>query len=125
DEPHPLGPRLDDLPVVGAEDDLVAAVRRHRVSRLVLAFSRRSHDHVLEVIRQAGLRDVHLSVVPRYFEIMASNVSVTDVEGIPVLEVPPARLSRLSRATKRAFDLVLTVPGLLLISPLMLGIAVA
>jgi exopolysaccharide biosynthesis polyprenyl glycosylphosphotransferase len=91
----------------------------------VLAFSRSTHEDVLQVVRNAGLRDVHISIVPRYFEIIAANVGIVDVEGISVLELPVAGLSRLARTTKRAFDLALTVPTLILISPLLLLIAVA
>ncbi|HSP71035.1 MAG TPA: sugar transferase [Gaiellaceae bacterium] len=125
DDPQPLRPALDDLPVLGSEDDLVHVLRRYRVARIVLAFSKCAPGDVLELIRNAGLRDVYLSIIPRYFEIMPSNVGVGDVDGIPVLEVPAARLSRLSLFTKRVFDLSLTIPGLILISPLLLLISAA
>jgi exopolysaccharide biosynthesis polyprenyl glycosylphosphotransferase len=125
DEPQPLGQDLDDLHVLGGEDALVQVLRRHRASRVVLAFSKQPHNRVLEVIRAAGLKNVHLSIIPRYFEIMASNAGIVDVEGIPVVEVPAARLSRLELAIKRSFDLALTIPGLLLLSPLFLLIALA
>ena len=124
-EPHPIDGLLDDLPILGGEDDLVAVLGRHRVSRVVLAFSRRPPDQLLEMIRDAGLRDVHFSIVPRYFEMMTSNVGVADVEGIPVVEVPAPRLSRLALLTKRVFDLVLTLAGLLVLAPLFVIIAVA
>ena len=125
DEPKPLESDLDELRVLGGEADLVDAIRRYRVVRVVLAFSKQPHDRVLELIRTAGLKDVHISIVPRYFEIMAANAAIVDLEGIPVLEVPSARLSRLARVTKRTFDLALTVPGLILLAPLFLVIAVA
>lgn len=124
-DPHPLDPGLDDMPVLGREDELVDAIRRYGVSRVILAFSKRSPDSVLELIREAGLREVTLSIIPRYFEIMTGSAGIADVDGIPVIELPAARLSRLARATKRAFDLVLTVPGLVALSPLFLVIAAA
>jgi exopolysaccharide biosynthesis polyprenyl glycosylphosphotransferase len=125
DDPPAIDPSLDDLLVLGGEDDLVSAIRRYRASRIILAFSKWPHDRVLEVIRQAGLREVHLSIVPRYYEIVPANVAVTEVEGIPVLELPAAGLSRLALFTKRGLDLALTLPGLLLLSPLLLAIAIA
>jgi exopolysaccharide biosynthesis polyprenyl glycosylphosphotransferase len=125
DDPQPLESDLDDLQVLGREDELVTTIRRYRVSRVILAFSKQPQQRVLAAIRGAGLRDVHLSIIPRYFEIMAANVGVVDVEGIPVLELPAARLSRLARATKRSFDLVLTAFALVLVAPLFLLIAVA
>jgi exopolysaccharide biosynthesis polyprenyl glycosylphosphotransferase len=123
DEPHDLDPELANVPVLGGEDDLVEVIRAYGVSRVILAFSRRSAERLLEVVRGAGLRDVHLSIVPRYFEIIASSVQIVDVEGIPLIEVPAARLSRTARVSKRAFDLVLTSLGLILLAPMFLVIA--
>jgi exopolysaccharide biosynthesis polyprenyl glycosylphosphotransferase len=125
DEPHALDSALNGVPVLGGESDLIETIRQHHVSRVVLAFSRRPVEHVVELIRSAGLQDVHLSVVPRYFEIMASNVGIVDIEGIPVVEVPAARLSRLARATKRSLDLTLTIPGLIILAPTFLIAAIA
>jgi exopolysaccharide biosynthesis polyprenyl glycosylphosphotransferase len=125
DEPTPLADDLDELRVLGGEGDLVKTIRRYRVSRVVLAFSKQRHDRVLELIRNAGLKDVHISIVPRYFEIMAANAGIVDLEGIPVVEVPSARLSRVARMTKRSFDLILTIPGLVFLSPVFLIIALA
>ena len=124
-DPHPLDTALDDMPVLGREDDLVDAIRRYGVSRVILAFSKQSPDHVLQLIREAGLREVTLSIIPRYFEIMTGSAGIADVDGVPVIELPSARLSRFARATKRTFDLALTVPGLILLTPLLLVIAAA
>jgi exopolysaccharide biosynthesis polyprenyl glycosylphosphotransferase len=125
DDPQELRSSIADLPVLGSEDDLVDVIRRHRVQRVVLAFSRRTHEELLEVVRSAGLRDVHLSIIPRYFEIIAANVGVADLEGVPVLELPEAALSRFARWSKRAFDLALGGVALLLLAPLLLLIAIA
>jgi exopolysaccharide biosynthesis polyprenyl glycosylphosphotransferase len=125
DEPQPLAEDLDELRVLGGEDDLVTTLRRYHVGRVILAFSRRPHGRVLEVIRNAGLKEVHLSIVPRYYEIVAANAGVVDVEGIPVLEVPAARLSRLARLVKRAFDVAFASLLLLFAAPVFAAVALA
>jgi exopolysaccharide biosynthesis polyprenyl glycosylphosphotransferase len=125
DEPKPVDRDLDELRVLGGEAALVQTIRRYRVSRVILAFSKQPHDSVLELIRTAGLKNVHISIVPRYFEMMAANAGIVDLEGIPVVEVPPAGLSRYARATKRAFDLVVTIPALVLLAPLFVVVAIA
>jgi exopolysaccharide biosynthesis polyprenyl glycosylphosphotransferase len=125
DDPVLLDEAVAEVPVLGAESDIVDVIRRNGVSRVILAFSRSSHEAVLDVIRNAGLRDVHLSIVPRYFEIIAANVGIGDVEGISVIELPEAGLSRLARLTKRFFDLLLTVPLLIALSPILVVVAIA
>jgi exopolysaccharide biosynthesis polyprenyl glycosylphosphotransferase len=125
DEPHVLDGAVNGVPVLGGEDELVDMIRLHHVSRVILAFSRRPVDKLLDVIRSAGLEDVYLSIVPRYFEIMAGNVGIVDIEGIPVVEIPAPRLSRAARASKRALDLTLTIPGLIALAPVFAIVAVA
>jgi exopolysaccharide biosynthesis polyprenyl glycosylphosphotransferase len=125
DEPHALDPAIADVPVLGGEDELVDLIRKHGVSRVILAFSRRSAENLLDVVRASGLRDVNLSIVPRYFEIIASNVQIVDVEGVPVIELPAPRLSRIARFSKRCLDLSLTIVGLILTAPVFVCIAIA
>jgi exopolysaccharide biosynthesis polyprenyl glycosylphosphotransferase len=125
DAPHLLRSELGNLTVLGAERDLVETIRTHDVSRVVLAFSRHPADRLLELIRGSGLKDVHLSIVPRYFEIIAANAGVTDVEGIPILEVPAVRLSRAARASKRMMDIAVTALALVALAPAFLIIALA
>ena len=50
--------------------------------------------------------DVHLSIVPSYSELFASNATIEELEGIPIVSLPPMRLSRSIRTVKRAIDLV-------------------
>jgi len=58
-------------------------------------------------------------------EVVGSSVEFDDVNGMPVLGIHPFGVSRSTRLLKRAFDLLGSVAGLLLISPLMALIAVA
>ncbi len=125
DDPEALDPDVADVPILGAEGDLLATILGRGVTRVVLAFSRSTHEDVLALVRSAGLRDVYVSIVPRYFEIIAANVGIADVEGISVFELPVAGLSRFALATKRAFDLCLTIPALIILSPFLLVIAIA
>jgi exopolysaccharide biosynthesis polyprenyl glycosylphosphotransferase len=125
DEPHPLAEDLADLPVLGGEGALLETLRELRASRVIVAFSKRRPQDVIQLIRRAGLEDVHLSIVPRYFEIIAANAPMTDVEGIPVLDLPAAGLSRFASFTKRALDLAITIPAVLLLAPVLVAIGIA
>ena len=64
DDPAALDPDVADVPIIGAESELVETILKNGVTRIVLAFSRSTHEDVLEVVRNAGLRDVHISIVP-------------------------------------------------------------
>jgi exopolysaccharide biosynthesis polyprenyl glycosylphosphotransferase len=91
----------------------------------VLAFSQSSYEDTLDLLRAARRPDVHLSIVPRFFEVFASNATIQELEGMPVVNLPPMRLSRSVRVLKRAFDVTAAGLGLLVLSPLLAVTAIA
>jgi exopolysaccharide biosynthesis polyprenyl glycosylphosphotransferase len=100
-------------------------VDEFEIDRVLLASSIASHEEMLDLVRTVRRPDVHVSIVPRYFEIFTSHATLDDIEGMPVVTLPPMRLGRSSRLLKRSFDVVVSGVALLLISPVLAAIAVA
>ncbi|HWI09675.1 MAG TPA: exopolysaccharide biosynthesis polyprenyl glycosylphosphotransferase, partial [Solirubrobacteraceae bacterium] len=83
-----------------------------------------AYQQTLERVRAVRRPDVHLSIVPNYFELFASNATIEDLEGIPVVSLPPMRLSSSVLVLKRSFDIVVCGLGLLVLSPMLAIVAV-
>jgi exopolysaccharide biosynthesis polyprenyl glycosylphosphotransferase len=115
-EPRHNGREGPPLPVIGALRDLDAIVGGERVDRVIVAFSRARHNDFLRIVRACADSGVKVNIVPRLFEVVSSRALVDDVEGIPLLDVANAELSRFNMAVKRVFDLV--VGGLICIPAL-------
>ncbi len=105
-------------------DDVAAVVDELDVDRVVLT-SADDHEEMLDLLRRVRRPDVQVSIVPRYAEIFASNATLDEIEGMPVVSLPPLRLGRSSRVLKRSFDLAASALGMALLSPLLALIAVA
>ena len=112
-EPRHNGHVGPPIPVIGALDDLDAIVAEKRIDRVIVAFSRARHNDFLRVVRACSDSGVRVNIVPRLFEVVSSRALVDDIEGIPLLDVANAELSRFNMAVKRVFDLI--VGGLLCI----------
>jgi exopolysaccharide biosynthesis polyprenyl glycosylphosphotransferase len=121
DDPVDVGPG----PVLGRTADLTRIVEEHDIGWVLLAFSRTSCESMLEAVRAVRRPDVRLAVVPNYFELFASNAALEDLGGIPVVSLPPLRLSRPARTVKRAFDVVVAAAGLVLLAPVLAACALA
>jgi exopolysaccharide biosynthesis polyprenyl glycosylphosphotransferase len=106
-------------------EEIGAAIDWLKVDRVILASSVASHEEMLEFIRAVRRPDVQVSIVPRYFEIFTSNAMLDELEGMPLVTLPPMRLGRSSRVLKRLVDVVVSSLLLFLLSPLLLAIAVA
>jgi exopolysaccharide biosynthesis polyprenyl glycosylphosphotransferase len=117
-EPKERREDLEHLTLLGPPDRLGAIVRVFDVERVIFAFSNGRHDEALDLVRSLKDLDVQVDIVPRLFEVVGPNVSIHTVEGIPLLGLPPLRLSRSARLMKRGLDVVGAVVGLLLLAPL-------
>jgi exopolysaccharide biosynthesis polyprenyl glycosylphosphotransferase len=105
------------LPVVGALDDLEAVIEREGVNRVIVAFSRARHGAFLDVVRACADHGVKVNIVPRLFEVVSSRAGVDDIEGIPLLDIGHAELSRFNMAVKRVFDILVAGLFFVLILP--------
>jgi exopolysaccharide biosynthesis polyprenyl glycosylphosphotransferase len=109
---------LEHLALLGGTDRLPAIVRLFDVERVIIAFSNESHEEMLDIIRELKDLDVQIDIVPRLFELVGPGVGVHTVEGLPLVGLPPLRLSRSSRLLKRTMDLLLSFVALVVLAPL-------
>ncbi len=111
--------------VIGRTEDLTRLVDELAIDWVVLTPTSAPHERLMEMVRAVRRPDVHMSIVPNYFELFASNAGIEDLDGVPVVSLPPMRFSRSVRVVKRTFDLVTAGLGLLVLSPLLAACAVA
>jgi exopolysaccharide biosynthesis polyprenyl glycosylphosphotransferase len=116
----PLDRRVEarDVIMLGGLDRLQELVAAHRVDRVIVAFSNEPDAETMAVVRSLRDRDVIVDVVPRLFELVGPRASMHLLEGMPLVVVPPARLSRSSMTLKRLLDIVVASIGLVLTTPL-------
>jgi exopolysaccharide biosynthesis polyprenyl glycosylphosphotransferase len=124
DDPRPLREDIGTLPVL-PEADLVRAIDETRATRVVLAYTRRPAAEVLAQIRECSSGDIRLAVVPRLYEMTPTHASVSEIGGLPVIDLASARLSPAALRAKRVMDLIITSAALTVFGPLMLMIALA
>ncbi|WP_051324151.1 sugar transferase [Candidatus Solirubrobacter pratensis] len=113
------------IPRLGTLDSLSDLITFGRVDRVMIAFSRASHEDLLHCIRVCRDKGVTVDIVPRLFEFLDGARSIELVGGIPLLSIQQPALAPLSRFTKRALDVAGASVVLLLLSPLLLAVAVA
>ena len=116
---EPLESRAEtrDVSELGGLDDLQSArATSIAIDRVIVAFSNEPDSETMDVVRSLRDRDVIVDVVPRLFDLIGPRASMHLLEGMPLVCVPPARLSRSSFVMKRAVDIVVATLGLLLIA---------
>ncbi len=123
DEVHDVG--TPDLPWLGRFDDLDAIIKAQGVDRVIIAFTRASHEQLLESIRACRDAGVAIDVVPRLFEFLDGVRALDQVGGLPLLSIGAQNLTSASVAAKRALDVFGSLALLVLFGPAMIAAAIA
>jgi exopolysaccharide biosynthesis polyprenyl glycosylphosphotransferase len=123
DEVHDIG--SPELPWLGRFENLASVIENERIDRVIIAFSRSSHEQLLESIRACRDAGVTVDVVPRLFEFLDGVRALDQVGGMPLLSIGAPMLTSSSMAAKRVLDVAGSALLIALFSPLMLAIAIA
>ena len=111
------------VPVLGPLSALQQAIRSEDVDEVVIALPEASHEEVLDLIYQCEREKVLVKVFPDVFQIMATEVTIGDLNGLPMLTVRDVALRGWRLSLKRAMDVVGSAFGLVVLSPLLLLVA--
>jgi exopolysaccharide biosynthesis polyprenyl glycosylphosphotransferase len=125
-DPRPRARRsdLNDLTILGTSERLPDLVDLLDVERVIFAFSNEPHEEMLALVRVLKALNVQIDLVPRLFESIGPKVRLHAIEGLPLVGLPPGRLSPLSLHLKRTIDIILALVGLAITSPLFAYIAI-
>jgi exopolysaccharide biosynthesis polyprenyl glycosylphosphotransferase len=112
-------------PVLGALADVPQLIRAHQVSELIIAAPRLEQRDVLELVANCARERVNVKLFPDIVQIMSSEVTTSDLTGLPMVQVRDVALRGWNLALKRAMDLVVSAIGLVLLSPMLMAMAMA
>ncbi len=112
-------------PLLGPAEDLPRLIDQHQVDEVIIALPEASHNDILDLISKCAKADLSIKVFPDVFQIIANQVSIDDLGGLPLLSIRDVRLRGWRVTVKRLMDITGSAIGLVLLSPLMFLIAVA
>lgn len=126
DDPELQGKHIKSIPVISCEEGCkeLESGKRH-IDEIWLALPLRAEARMREVLQMLRHSTVNVRLVPDIFGFHLLNHSVTEVAGVPVLDLRSSPMQGMNRILKALEDRVLALLILVLISPLMLFIAAA
>jgi Undecaprenyl-phosphate glucose phosphotransferase len=110
--------------ILGSLDELSRLVGREAVDEVIIALPNANSEDLLNVIAHCDRSTISIKVLPDQFQIMAGQLSVGELSGLPLLNLRDVALRGWKLTLKRAIDLVGSAIGLVLLSPLMFLIAI-
>ena len=116
-----------NLRVLGNLEHLDELIVKLQVEELILASSSiSSRDKLLDVFRRYGFSsDVNVRMSSGLYEIITTGLKVREFSYVPLVAVNRVRMTGLDNTLKTILDYGLTIPLLIILSPLLLLLAIA
>lgn len=117
-------PLFHNLVCLGSVDQLGEIITRYNVGEVILASSAIStRDYLLDIFKRYGVSDtVNIRMSSGLYEVITTGLTVNEFAYVPLVYVNKVRLTGSDNLLKMVLDYVITITGLILISPLMLAI---
>jgi exopolysaccharide biosynthesis polyprenyl glycosylphosphotransferase len=118
------GEEIMGVPVLGGVDDIPTLVKEHAVQEVIIGRPELSHQEMLAIISRCERGQVGIKIFPDLFQIIATEVSIGDLGGLPLLAVRDVALRGWKLTLKRMVDLVGSAVGLVFLSPFLMLVSV-
>jgi exopolysaccharide biosynthesis polyprenyl glycosylphosphotransferase len=115
---------LHGVPVLGTIDQLPELIAAHGIDEVIIGEPEATHQDLLRMIALCERGHADVKIFPDVFQILASEMSIGDLNGLPLLNVRDVALRGWRLGLKRAMDLVGATLGLIVISPFLILMAV-
>jgi exopolysaccharide biosynthesis polyprenyl glycosylphosphotransferase len=112
-----------DALILGTIEDIPGVIEGQAVNEVIIALPEAPRDQITTIISLCERGRVGIKVYPDVFQIMASQVSIGDLSGLPLLTVRDIALRGWRLTLKRAMDIVVSAVALVVLSPFLLLVA--
>lgn len=112
------------VPILGGIDDIPELIKAHEIEEVIIGRPELAHQEVLAIISRCERGQVGIKIFPDLFQIIATELSIGDLGGLPLLTVRDVALRGWKLTLKRIVDLLGSAIGLIVLSPILMLIAV-
>lgn len=116
---------VDDIPVFGTSDDLVAMIREGLIDQVIVALPWSAETRIRQVVQKLALTPVRIRLAPDLANFAFAHRPLVLLGDLPVITLFERPISGTDAIVKRAEDLILTLIILFFIWPIMLLVALA
>ena len=112
-----------ELPRLGSLADISRVAREHAIERVVVTEQEMSEVDAERLIEECKAAGLALTFLPQHYGLLGPGIELNRLAELPVLDFRFSDPPRSTLAMKRAMDIVISAVLLVLLAPLLLGIA--
>jgi Undecaprenyl-phosphate glucose phosphotransferase len=106
--------------ILGKTTQIETILKTMSIDNVIVTLPLTEEKHVIEITNICEKYGIKAELVPDYRKIVSSNPSFRIIEDFPLIGIRNVPLENMfNRLIKRLLDLILAIPGLILISPML------
>lgn len=101
-------------------DALPDFISSEQVEEVIIAIDKNERGLITNVLQQLSDREVNIKIMPDTVDIITGALHTNNVLGIPLIDIHSGMLPDWQQNIKRVIDIVVSLTGLIILSPLLL-----
>lgn len=106
-------------------NDVAQVCEQESIEELIVVPTKQDSEIIMAAINQLFALHLPIKTTPSRNNILLSQVRISDMQGVPLVDISGSNMSASEKNLKRLIDIVVSIIALIVLSPLMLIIAIA
>lgn len=108
------------FPRLGGIADLSRVISEQQIAEVIIALPSGKREAIEKILQTLSLREVNVSMLPDQIDYLSGQVKTTNVLGLPLVHLQTGLLKSWQQNIKRLVDVIGSILGLILLSPLII-----
>lgn len=112
--------------IMGNTFEIEKVLEAKEFDNVVVTLPMTQKDKITNITNICEKRGIHVELIPNYYQIVSRHPSIREINGVPLIGIRNVPLEGMfNRMVKRLFDIVFSLLGIAVLSPIMLAVAIA
>ncbi|MBK8952124.1 MAG: sugar transferase [Chitinophagaceae bacterium] len=112
------------LPKLGTVTQLEDIIDKYKIKLVVIALEKTEQPLLENIINRLSEKDVEIKIQPNTLDILSGSVKTSNVLGAALIDLQTGLMPEWQQNIKRVIDVVLSILGLMVLSPLYVYVAI-
>lgn len=113
-----------DITHLGNIEDAKNIIDQYKIGEVIIALQNNERGLLEKILQHLAEKEVNVKMMPDKVDILSGSVRTTNVMGTPLIEIHTGLMNPWQQNIKRLTDVLLSISGLIILSPLILYTAV-
>jgi exopolysaccharide biosynthesis polyprenyl glycosylphosphotransferase len=126
DDPAKGTTDIGPIKALGPVENVPRVIQENTIDVVMITLPWQYHRKIIRLVGEAEHSGVRAAVVPDLFQLSLGGIQIEEIKGIPLISIKQTTLTGMNQVIKRAFDLVVTGPAVVFLTPvwLLAGLAI-